>query len=435
MKSEVSISPNQLRALVLLLLLIPLVPSAALLRNLQISARESESAERIEFIDLRRREFETVLERVGSELPAPVASAPAVDRQRALSGYMAAIFPAASRVDVSGTPEGGSRGAGSEARPEVDVSSRGDRRGVVLRGRVAGFEVSLVFEEESMISREAASERRREVRRGWLLVAAACGLSGAAGWAVQRQLRRDERKGDFLAAVGHELKTPVASMRLLVDTLRSGNLDDEAARREYLGLIAAEVLRLQETIANFLMSWRFDHQRETFHLARVHPFAVVRTAVDHVQPKIDAAGGSLAVNVRPDVPEIAADRRALVTALTNLLDNAVKYSTDDPRVRLDVFPSGGSVFFQVADEGIGVPVLERRRVFERFYRIDRGRSSAGGGCGLGLAIAKIIVETHGGQIGVQGRRGKPGSIFWFRIPIPAAPIGQAAPNESAAAHA
>ena len=127
------------------------------------------------------------------------------------------------------------------------------------------------------------------------------------------------------------------------------------------------------------------------------------------------------MHVRPLMCDLKADKEALITVVSGLLDNAVKYSKGAPEIVLDVFQSGDSVFFQVGDHGVGVERAERERIFDRFYRVDAKASRPGGGCGLGLSIAKFIVEAHRGRIGVLDRPREEGAVFWVQIPL-ASPI-------------
>jgi signal transduction histidine kinase len=232
---------------------------------------------------------------------------------------------------------------------------------------------------------------------------------------VSRQIRLTRLKNNLIASVSHELKTPLSSMRVLVDTLLEGRYRDEQQVREYLDLISKENLRLSRLIDNFLAFSRMERNKRTFEFKPVVPGEIISEACASVRERFEANGHILNIEVEPDLPMIHADRDALATVLINLLDNAYKYSGEDKRVTIRAFSESGSVFFRVEDNGIGIPRRALRRIFERFYQVDQSLSRSAGGCGLGLSIVKFIVNAHGGHINVESRVGK-GSTFTVKIP-------------------
>jgi len=253
----------------------------------------------------------------------------------------------------------------------------------------------------------------------WIGVLLTCGVAGLsillAAW-LRRQVRLTRMKNDLIATVSHELKTPLASMRLLVDTLRDGHCHDAQLVEEYMQLMAKENARLSRLIEDFLTFSRMERNRMKFERAPLRPREIIDAAMESVGDRLRAPGCDLEINIAPDLPEITGDRDALVTALVNLLDNALKYSGDMKKIQVSCFAANGNVCFEVRDNGIGFPQHTAKKIFDRFYQVDRSLSRRAGGCGLGLSIVKFIVTAHGGEVDAQSRPGQ-GSIFTVRIPV------------------
>ena len=230
------------------------------------------------------------------------------------------------------------------------------------------------------------------------------------------QQRLTQMKNDFVATITHELKTPLASTRLLVDTLLAGDCLDATQQREYLELIARENKRLSRLIDNFLTFSRMERNKRTFNFADVAPAEIAEAATDAVRESYERSGCKLSLQVADGLPSIVADKDAMVTVLLNLLDNGCKYSESDKRIELKVFEKEQSVCFEVADHGIGLAKRELSKIMERFYQVDQSMTRKVGGAGLGLSIVKFIVEAHGGAIDIQSELGT-GSAFTVKIPI------------------
>jgi signal transduction histidine kinase len=212
------------------------------------------------------------------------------------------------------------------------------------------------------------------------------------------------------------LKTPLSSMRVLVDTLLEGRCTGPDQQREYLRLIAGENQRLTRLIDNFLNFSRMERNRHAFVFAEVKLDEVVRTAAESVRERFNVPHCRLEVDVPPDLPAIIADRDALVTVLLNLLDNAWKYSGEEKEVSVRARAADGEIILSVQDNGIGLSQRQIRRIFAPFYQVDQSLSRRAGGCGLGLSIVRFIVRGHGGQIEAASEPGK-GSAFTVRLPV------------------
>ena len=263
----------------------------------------------------------------------------------------------------------------------------------------------------------AAGKRQRTVYlwTGALVILVAGLLSVTAAAYVRRQIKLTRLKNDLIATVSHELKTPLASMRVLVDTLREGRCKDEGQAQEYFELIARENLRLSRLIDNFLTFSRMERNKRTFEFVQLRPGEIVRGAVDSARERFARPGCRLDVDISDDLPPVIGDRDALITVLLNLLDNAYKYSGDSKLVTVRACEAGGDVCFEVTDNGIGMSRRAARKVFARFYRVDQSLSRGTEGCGLGLSIVKFIVDAHGGSVRVTTRPDE-GSTFTVRLP-------------------
>jgi len=250
---------------------------------------------------------------------------------------------------------------------------------------------------------------------GFLAVVAMCVLAAIVLNLVRRQMTLARLKNDLVANVTHELKTPLSSMRLLVDTLLNSEQLNERTAREYLQLIASENSRLSRLIDNFLTFSRMERNKHVFEFSEVSVARVVDGAVAAVGERFNTPGCRFEVKVAEGLPPIVADGDALVTALLNLLDNAYKYSGDEKHIQLGARARSGSVCLEVQDNGIGLSPREAKKVFKRFYQVDQSLSRETGGCGLGLSLVQYIVAAHKGDVRVESEPGK-GSTFTIVLP-------------------
>lgn len=278
-----------------------------------------------------------------------------------------------------------------------------------------GWSIELYFRNTDVLERAASKQTAIYIWTGVLVIVLILASGGIAGQAVGRQMRLNRLKNDFIATVSHELKTPLASMRVLVDTLLEGNYKDQKQATEYLQLTAKENERLSRLIDNFLTFSRMERNKQAFEIVKTSPAAIARAAAEAVKTKFSEGRCEFEVKISEDLPDVLADRDAIVTVLVNLLDNAYKYSYDDKHIELRVFPEDGLVCFSVVDNGVGMSRRSAKRIFKRFYQVDRSLSRRAQGCGLGLSIAKFIVDAHKGSISVDSKPGK-GSTFTVKLP-------------------
>jgi signal transduction histidine kinase len=233
---------------------------------------------------------------------------------------------------------------------------------------------------------------------------------------VRRELHLSRLKSDFVANVSHELKTPLALIRLFAETLELGRVPTEDKARQYYRVINKESQRLTQLINNILDFSRIEAGRKEYHFAPTDIGRIVSEVVDSYRFQIEQQGFALEVQVADDLPEVDADKEALGQALLNLVNNAIKYSRDEKYLRLDVRRDGGRVLLSVTDRGIGVAKGEQKKIFEKFYRAENSLVHETKGSGLGLALVQHIMQAHGGTVEVESAPGK-GSTFTLVLPI------------------
>jgi two-component system, OmpR family, sensor histidine kinase SenX3 len=232
----------------------------------------------------------------------------------------------------------------------------------------------------------------------------------------QTESRRvEEVRRDFVANTSHELKTPVGALALLAETVEDAADDPEAVRR-FAGRMRQEAARLTNLVQDMITLSRIQAAEPVPDPVPVKLDDVVAEALDRCRMRASARGIDLVATGGQGLT-VLGDEDLLITALRNLLENAVAYSPDKTRVDVSVrLASGGAVEISVADQGIGIPERDLERIFERFYRVDPARSRATGGTGLGLAIVKHVTAAHGGKITVVSTEGA-GSTFTLRLPL------------------
>ncbi|MGD0258397.1 MAG: HAMP domain-containing sensor histidine kinase [Verrucomicrobiota bacterium] len=278
-----------------------------------------------------------------------------------------------------------------------------------------GWRLAMSLEDPGSFDAAAKQRIASYVWIGVLVFATVIVLAALALRLVRRQMALTQLRNDLVANVTHELKTPLSSMRLLVDTLLNSQPLHEQTAREYLQLIAQENLRLSRLIDNFLTFSRMERNKYAFGFKEVPATAIVEGAITAVRERFNAPGCQFETHIAPDLPSVVADADALVTALVNLLDNAYKYSGEEKQIILSASAENGSVFFAVKDNGIGLSPRDTKRIFKRFYQVDQRLSRSGGGCGLGLSIVKFIVTAHHGNVRVESQPGR-GSTFIISLP-------------------
>ncbi len=229
---------------------------------------------------------------------------------------------------------------------------------------------------------------------------------------VSDRRRLEAMRRDFVANISHELKTPVGALSLLAETLLAE--DDPAVAERLAGRMLAEAFRVGRTIDDLLELSRIEAEEAPLR-EPVAAHLVVAEAVERVRPSADLHEIRLVIDEPAAALSIRGDRRQLVSALYNLLENAVKYSDGGSTVDVRSAVVGTRIEITVQDHGIGIPSRDLERIFERFYRVDRARSRETGGTGLGLAIVRHVAGNHRGEVRVSSREGE-GSTFALVLP-------------------
>ena len=237
---------------------------------------------------------------------------------------------------------------------------------------------------------------------------------------VSEQVRLDSVRTDFVANISHELKTPIGAVSLLAETL--ADEDDLATVSRLAGKIVAETTRLSSTIDDLMELSRIELGGSAVK-DPVSLRSVAEQALARVSGSAEQCGVSVVISGK-QVIDVCGDIRQLVSATSNLLDNAIKYSDEGSHVEITLDSDATHGILCVVDHGVGIPANDQSRIFERFYRVDRARSRNTGGTGLGLAIVNHVVTNHGGTVSVKSVEGE-GSTFCLMIPL----ISKISPNE------
>jgi two-component system, OmpR family, phosphate regulon sensor histidine kinase PhoR len=231
------------------------------------------------------------------------------------------------------------------------------------------------------------------------------------------ELRRLERvRQDFVANVSHEFKTPLTAIRGFAETLLGGALDDVDHRVRFVEIIQDHAERLTRLTDDLLKLSTIEAGKMELELRTVSPAELLKMCADTASFASKKKQQTIKIECAQNLPVIRGDSGRLRDVLQNLLDNAVQYTPASGHIVASAVVDGANIVFTVADNGIGIPQAEQERIFERFYRVDEGRSREVGGTGLGLSIARHIAEAHGGRIWVESAIGQ-GSRFHFSVPI------------------
>jgi len=230
------------------------------------------------------------------------------------------------------------------------------------------------------------------------------------------QIRRLERmRTEFVDNVSHELKTPVTAIKGFTETLLDGAMEERETCREFIGIIDQETGRLIRLIQDLLDLSRIEQKRMSTRLEIVDLLAIIRSTATKLQGHADNSGLDFSLDLPDQTMPVKVDSDMLEQVLFNLIENAIKYTLAQGRIKVEVEETEKNYTVWVRDTGIGIPPEDLDRVFERFYRVDKARSRDRGGTGLGLSIVKHIIDFHGGTVGVDSTPGH-GSNFYFTLP-------------------
>lgn len=232
-----------------------------------------------------------------------------------------------------------------------------------------------------------------------------------------QSVRYQELRKEFVANVSHELRTPLTVIKGYTETLRDGAISDPASGRKFLSTIERHVDQLTNLVSDLLELSKLESTTELSRKVSFDVAAVVRRATELLLPAAQRKELDLTMEIGRRPARVVGNPDYVERAVSNLVDNAIKYTPERGKIHVTVGRDAACVFIDVTDNGIGIPAGELSRVFERFYRVDRSRSREMGGTGLGLSIVKHVAQVHGGSIEVSSTPGQ-GSKFRLKIPVP-----------------
>ena len=232
---------------------------------------------------------------------------------------------------------------------------------------------------------------------------------------ITRQMALAQQQADFVSAVSHEFRTPLTSMRHLTELLAADKVPSEERKKQYYGLLAQESQRLHRMVESLLSFGRMQAGASAWRLESADAGELLEAVVEEFRRDPQSQGREVECEADDNLPPIRADCEALSRAVSNLLDNAGKYSEPGTPIRVSAKRDGDSIHISVKDEGPGIPREEQKKLFDRFVRGDEARRSGARGIGVGLALVKSVVEAHGGSVRLTAEPGR-GNTFTLMIP-------------------
>jgi signal transduction histidine kinase len=232
---------------------------------------------------------------------------------------------------------------------------------------------------------------------------------------VEQERRHLEQvRNDFLANVSHELRTPLTAIQGFLEALQDGLIEDEEARQRYYAVMYSETMQVNRLVDDLMDLMKLENNEVTLAKHPVDAGELVKKIAFAFEQEADEKGLAIQVDVREDLPKIYADKDRVAQILKNLVKNAVKF-TDEGTIRIGAEQENDWIKLSVSDTGIGIAADDLERIWERFFKVDRGRSKKNKGTGLGLAIVKELVDLHDGRIAAQSKPGE-GSTFTVWLP-------------------
>ncbi len=229
----------------------------------------------------------------------------------------------------------------------------------------------------------------------------------------ERELAR--RQQEFVADVSHELRTPLTTVKSYVETLMDGAVEEPAVREKFLKVVEKETERMVSLVKDLLSLSQLDYSQVEWHKTEVELGELVQEVVEQCRQKADIELPEIKVAVPPGLMPLYVDRGKVNQVFSNILNNAIRYTPPSGEIKISAGAEGEMVKILIADTGVGIPPEDLPRIFERFYRVEKTRSRDFGGTGLGLPIARRVVEAHGGRIWIDSSPGV-GTSVWFTLP-------------------
>ena len=227
---------------------------------------------------------------------------------------------------------------------------------------------------------------------------------------IKKEIELSQLKADFVSNVSHEIKTPLALISMFAETLKMGRVKTEEKKNEYYSIIIQETNRLGKIVNKILNFSKIEAGKRLYNLAETDLNKVVENVFSTYKFHLNNKGFDFNLEQQLNLPIVKADEEAISEALINLIDNAVKYSDDNKSIKLTTFSKNNLVIIEVEDNGIGVSERDKKKIFDKFFRVASGDIYNSKGTGLGLTIVKHIMDAHHGKIELNSQLGK-GSTF------------------------
>lgn len=232
---------------------------------------------------------------------------------------------------------------------------------------------------------------------------------------MTKQAKLDDMRKEFVANVSHELKTPITSIKTYSETLLDQEELDEESKKKFLGVILTEANRMTRLVSDLLQLTKFDYKKVAWNRIKFDVKELTKQVCEKHKIQAEKKGQIVECYVTSNVPDVYGDRDGIEQVVTNILTNSIKYTPEGGSIKVYVGAVHDDAYIKIIDNGIGIPKEDLPRVFERFYRVDKARSREMGGTGLGLPIAKEIIEENGGSIDIKSEIGK-GTEVIIKIP-------------------
>lgn len=426
MKGGVWISRRQLRWLLVLLALLPLVPTVLMVRLMVDNAQRDRDVVVSEAGSVYRDQLVRYVDRFSLASADDVESRGA-ENAEALAAYVSRIFGEGVSVRVQSSD-------GETVAEKRQPVTRDAFSTAVTEGVYAGWIVEL---DGYLDLPDSIDENLHDTYwKAAMVVSGVVVVAGLVYFIVNRRIRVDGLKADLMSTVSHEMKTPLASMRVMLETLSDGAVLDEDQREEYHRILLQENHRLSRLADQFLTSSRLERGEVRLPLSAVDLASLFQEVVASLKPQAREAGSVVELNVEDGAEMAVANRDALAAVLGNLLENAIKYGPVDSPIKLSAqLAEDGSDRLVVAVCDLGEPLEEdqAKRIFERFYQADDQLSRGGSGVGLGLSIAQKLTELMAGKIAWRTMDDRAAGHDWgncFFIELPSASVATGRPAKA-----
>jgi signal transduction histidine kinase len=320
---------------------------------------------------------------------------------------------------------------GKEIKPLSATAGWGDGKPEVMRkfdDSFRGLALAIKYQGTSAAALGQSLVRRSFLILGILSLMIIGGLL-LTKHVVSKEMALARLKSDFVSNVSHELRTPLALIRLYAETLELGRITTKEKKHQYYRIIRKESERLTALINNILDFSRIEAGRKEYEFRETDIAELVRNTLDSYRYQIEQQGFEFEENIDSNLPAVPVDREAIARALVNLVNNALKYSTDEKFLGVKLYRENGVLKLEVMDHGIGIARRDQSKIFEKFYRTGDPLVHNTKGSGLGLSLVRHITQAHGGEIAVESTLGK-GSKFTLSLPV-TSPISQRSAVQSA----